>query len=126
MGASPQTPGVYRMGPMGRKLSGIELPRRDGPVAAALRHEAPLAKSAVPVALQQSRILRMTLQGRQTELDKQTSPFLTAKNKLVIRPNCLQKTNESVTYVVGQFVTHVPVRTDERLVGDDSGGKGEH
>jgi hypothetical protein len=59
---------------MGRKPSGIEPQRQDWPVAAALRHEAPLAKSAAPVALQQSRILRMTLQDRQVEMNNQASP----------------------------------------------------
>jgi hypothetical protein len=89
MGASPQTPGVIRIRPMGRKPSGNEPQRQDWPVAAALRHVAPLAKSAAPVALQQSRILRMTLQDRQAEMNKQASPFLTIKIKLVIRPHCL-------------------------------------
>jgi hypothetical protein len=87
-------------------------PQRQGrPVAAALRHQAPLAKSAAPVALQQSRILRMTPQGREAGRDKQAPPDLILKNK-ACGPSVLpSETNESVTDVVGQFVTDVPVRT---------------
>jgi len=66
---------------MGPDAMPIE-PRRQGvPVAAALRHEAPLAKSAAPVALQQGRILRMTPQTREAGLDKQARPDLTIKNE---------------------------------------------
>ena len=56
-------------------------PRRQGwPVAAALRHEAPLAKFAAPFALLQSSILRTTPQSREAGRDKPAPPDLTFKN----------------------------------------------
>jgi hypothetical protein len=91
----------------------IEPQRQGGPVAAALRHQAPLAKSAAPVALQQSRILRMTPQGREAGRDKQAPPGLTAKSKACGPSGPPPETNESVTGVVGQFVTYVPVRSEQ-------------
>ena len=63
MGASPQTPGVLRIGPMGLNAAVRAAPGKD-PTSAARRREAPLAKSAAPVALQQSRILRITPETR--------------------------------------------------------------
>jgi len=46
----------------------------------------PLAKSAAPVALQQSRILRMTPQDRQATGEKQDRPDLTIGNRPCHRP----------------------------------------
>ena len=110
MGASPQTPGVFRIGPMGAGAGRIGPRRQGGPAAAVLRHEAPLAKSAAPVALQQSRILRMTPQGWHARRAKQAPPDLTIMIRACGPPGPPPEPNKSVTDVVGQFVTHVPVR----------------
>jgi hypothetical protein len=56
LGACPQTPGVYRIGPMGRSTKRSML--RPGP-------SVPLASPAAPVALRQSRILRATRESHQ-------------------------------------------------------------
>jgi hypothetical protein len=70
----------------------VEPQRQDEPVAAALEvYQAPLAKSAAPVALQQSHILRMTSQDQQVGRDKQAPLNLTTKTTLAVYPSSLQK-----------------------------------
>ena len=80
-GASPQTPGVCRIGPMGADAMPPGLRRQGRPNTSALRQEAPLTKSTAPVALQQSRILRMTPQGRAAGQGKPAPADLTARNR---------------------------------------------
>ena len=80
MGASPQTPGVLRIGPMGVEVIRPGSRRQGHSNTSALRQEAPLAKSTAPVALQQSRILRMTPQGQAAGRGKQAPADLTARN----------------------------------------------
>ncbi len=110
MGASPQTPGVFRIVPMGLNAT-IRAALGKEPTSAARRRDAPLAKSAAPVALQQSRILRTTAHGCMRHAHETSPHDLTFKIALAIFTNIPQTVPASVTDVVGQFVTDVPVRT---------------
>ena len=91
-GRCPQTPGVFRIGPMGllRRVS-----RPGGKPCRNTEASAPLATSAAPVALRQSRILRtmqelaiLAAQTKGKTLQQQRNPVLNHRC-LVLNRRCI-------------------------------------
>jgi hypothetical protein len=95
LGASPQTPGVYRMKPRGLMAARFG-PRESITPTRGPEAKAPLAKPAAPVALQQSRILRATLDDRFQSADDQSIATSARTNPVLFRPRQNEKADEAI------------------------------
>jgi hypothetical protein len=85
-GRCPQTPGVYRIRPMGSLLESTVA--RSNPRHGA-EASAPLATSTAPVALRQSRILRTMLNPQSESAQYQSLPTLPLRSPVLLRLRCL-------------------------------------
>ena len=85
-GRCPQTPGVFRIGPMGllRRVS-----RPGGKPCRNTEASAPLATSAAPVALRQSRILQTMPDSHLKSAQHQSLRARSHRNPVLLRLRCL-------------------------------------